>query len=31
MGKVLKYLLMLVFVVSAGLAWSQPQMVAFYI
>ena len=30
MGKVAKYLLTLVFVVSAGLAWSQPQMVAFY-
>lgn len=30
MGKLLKYLLTLVFVVSAGLAWSQPQMVAFY-
>lgn len=30
MGKLLKYLLTLVFVASAGLAWSQPQMVAFY-
>lgn len=30
MGKLLKYLLTLVFVVSAGLVWSQPQMVAFY-
>lgn len=30
MGKLQKYLLTLVFVVSAGLAWSQPQMVAFY-
>ena len=30
MDKAVKYLLTLVFVVSAGLAWSQPQMVAFY-
>ena len=30
MGKLLKYLLMLLFVVSAGVVRSQPQMVAFY-
>lgn len=30
MGMAVKYLLTLVFIVSAGLAWSQPQMVAFY-
>ena len=30
MDKVAKYLLTLLFVASAGFAWSQPQMVAFY-
>lgn len=30
MDKAVKYLLTLLFVVSAGLAWSQPQMVVFY-